>query len=282
VGLRVRSLDMKSATQSVCPQPPATAVSDVGPSSGSHGWFNTTHWSVILAAGQEDAARRMPALEKLCEAYWQPVYALIRHAGYEVHDAQDLTQTFFLQLLEREAWRNLDPRKGRFRSFLVVLLRHFLANETKRNRAAKRGGGQLPLSLEAGVGEAHFLAESGSYWPAERLFDRHWALTVMARAFAGLRAECEGAGQNARFEQLKVFLAEEGEAGAYARAAANLGLTVAAVKVAVHRLRHRYGEWLRLETARTVESPFEVEVELRYLLELLLEQGPLPAEPEAS
>jgi DNA-directed RNA polymerase specialized sigma24 family protein len=244
---------------------------DPAAESFQRGWFGTTHWSVLLEADQNDCPRRMAALEKLCQMYWQPVYAFIRQNGYDVQDAEDLTQTFFALLLERNAIRNLDPKKGKFRSFILVLLRHFLANEAKRARAAKRGGGLMPLSLEAGLGEDHFLAGGPFDLPAEKLFDRQWALAVVARVFANLGAKFKQAGQSDRFERLKVFLTQEGSSEDYAKVASSLGLTTVAVKVAVHRLRHRYGELMRREIAHTVESPFEVENEMRYLLDLLIE-----------
>ncbi len=269
---------MENEHHDCCPKTPANRAATVVVSprrqefEGLHqGWFDTTHWSVLREAGQEDAARRTAALEKLCETYWQPVYAFVRQSGHAVHDAQDLTQGFFAQLLERNALRNLDPRKGKFRSFLLVLLRHFLTNEAKRAGAAKRGGGRVPLPLEAGAAEDRFLAVADSELTAEQQFDRHWALAVMERTFAALRSECQGAHEGARFEQLKIFLSREGGKEEYAKAGAPLGMTPAAVKVAVHRLRHRYGELLRREVARTVESPFESEGEMRYLLDLLVQ-----------
>lgn len=248
-----------------------TAVPDCLAGTAQPGWFGTTHWSVLFEAGGQDSDRRMAALEKLCQSYWRPVYAFIRHNGHEVHDAQDLTQAFFAHLLERNALRKVDPRKGKFRSFLLVTLRHFLANEAKRANAAKRGGGNIPVSLEAATGEDLFLAGVSGDPPPEKLFDRSWALAVMASAFAGLRAEFEKTGQIARFEELKIFLCQQGGGEDYAKAAASLALTPAAVKVAVHRLRHRYGELMRLEIAHTVESPFEIEAEMRYLLDLIMQ-----------
>lgn len=240
-----------------------------GAPSPPHGWFATTHWSVLLEVNQEDSARRTAALERLCQAYWQPVYALIRHKGCEIHDAEDLTQSFFAYLLSRNTLRGLDPRKGKFRSFLVVVLRRFLANEAKRSCAAKRGGGRTPLPLEPEAAEVRLLAAAAPGLTPEQLFDRHWALAVLDRSLAGLQHELEQQGERARFEQLKVFLSSDGGSEDYAKAGVPLGLTAAAVKVAVHRLRHRYGELLRQEIARTVESPFEVEAEMHYLLDLL-------------
>jgi DNA-directed RNA polymerase specialized sigma24 family protein len=233
--------------------------------------FQTTHWSVVLEVEQEDSVRREGALEQLCKTYWAPVYAFIRRSGRGVEDAQDLTQSFFAHLLEHNALHDLDPRKGKFRSFLLVILRHFLTNDAKRASAAKRGGGRVPFPLEAGAAEDRFLLQSVSPLSPEQLFDRNWALAVLDQAFGMLRSEFEEQGMSARFERLKVFLWHEGNGEEYAKAGVDLLLTPGAVKMAVHRLRHRYGELLRGEVARTVESPFEIEAEMRYLLDLLIQ-----------
>ncbi len=232
--------------------------------------FQTTHWSVILEAGRENSAARGEALEELCLTSWAPVYAFIRRSGRGIEDAQDLTQSFFAQLLERNALHNLDPRKGKFRSFLLVVLRHFLVNEARREGAAKRGGGKALFPLEAGLAEDRFLLRSDGRLSPEQLFDRNWAVAVMDHAFGTLRSELEQERLDTRFECLKVFLWSDGHSEEYAKAGAILGLTAPAVKVAVHRLRHRYSELLRQEVARTVESPFEVDAEMRYLLDLLM------------
>jgi len=233
--------------------------------------FQTTHWSVVLDVEHEDSTRRQEALEKLCQTYWAPVYAFIRRSGRGVEDAQDLTQGFFAHLLEHNALHGLDPRKGKFRSLLLVVLRHFLTNEAKRAGAAKRGGGQAPFALEAGVAEDRFLLQTANPLSPEKLFDRNWALAVLDEAFGTLRGEFEQQGMSARFDRLKAFLWNEGSGEEYAKAGVDLGLTAAAVKTAVHRLRHRYGELLRQEVARTVASPFETEAEMRYLLDLLIQ-----------
>ncbi len=233
--------------------------------------FQSTHWSVILDAAQGDAEGRNEALEELCRTYWAPVYAFIRRSGREVEDAQDLTQSFFARLLERNALHNLDPRKGKFRSFLLVLLRHFLTNEALRTSAAKRGGGRLPFVFGAELPEDRFLIPAASQLSPEQLFDRNWALAVLDQVFGMLRSECVQQGSSARFDRLKMFLLSEGDGAEYAKAGEALGLTAATVKVAVHRLRHRYAELLRQEIGRTVESPFEIEPEMHYLLDLLLQ-----------
>ena len=242
-----------------------------GPIYPSGAVFQTTHWSVVLEAEQSDSSRRQEALGQLCQTYWAPVYTFIRRSGRGVEDSQDLTQSFFAHLLEHHALHDLDPRKGKFRSFLLVVLRHFLTNEAKRAGAAKRGGGCAPFALEAGVAEDRFLLQNPSPLSPEQLFDRNWALAVMDQALGMLRKEFEPQGANSRFECLKGFLWNEGNGEEYAKAGVVLGLSPAAVKMAVHRLRNRYGELLRQEVARTVESPFEVEAEMRYLLDLLIQ-----------
>lgn len=225
----------------------------------------------MLEAEQEDSSRQQEALEQLCRTYWAPVYGFIRRSGRGVEDAQDLTQSFFAHLLEHNALHDLDPRKGKFRSFLLVVLRHFLTNDAKRASAAKRGGGRAPFALEAGVAEDRFLLQTASPLSPEQLFDRNWALAVLDKAFGMLRGEFEQQGANTRFECLKGFLWNEGHGEEYTKAGVVLGLSPAAVKMAVHRLRQRYGELLRQEIARTVESPFEIEAEMRYLLDLLIQ-----------
>jgi len=269
---------MKKEARRDCSTPLGTGtLTGLAPEAGSApiypqgALFQTTHWSVVLEAEQEDSSRQQEALEQLCQRYWAPVYAFIRRSGRGVEDAQDLTQSFFAHLLEHHALHGLDPRKGRFRSFLLVVLRHFLTNEAKRAGAAKRGGGRAPFPLEAGAAEDRFLLQSASPLSPEQLFDRNWALAVLDQAFGMLRKEFEQQGTSARFARLKPFLWNESTREEYAKAGVDLGLTPAAVKMAVHRLRHRYGELLRQEVARTVESPFEIEAEMRYLLDLLIQ-----------
>ncbi len=247
---------------------PLSAFESIPPQGAS---FATTHWSVILEADHEDTARRRAALEKLCQTYWAPVYAFIRRSGHGVEDAQDLTQGFFEQLLKRHALRNLDPRKGKFRSFLLVVLRRFLINEAKRAGATKRGGGRTPLALEAQVAEDRFLVQTVTQFSPEQLFDRNWALAVMDQAFARLRSEFEQQGLTGRFERLKAFLWNEGDGEQYGKAGETLSLSSGAVKMAVHRLRHRYGELLRQEIGCTVETPSDIDAEMRYLLDLLIQ-----------
>ncbi len=231
--------------------------------------FATTHWSVVLAAGQADAPRRRAALEILCRTYWKPLYAWLRSQGREALDAQDLTQAFFLHLLTGEPFVGLSPDKGKFRSFLLKALKNFLADEHDRATAAKRGGGQVVIPLDDENVERHYLEENNGSRTPEAVFDRQWGLTVLDSAFRALQQEYVAAGKTAQFKELSPFLSAGGGAAEYASAAASLGMTAGAVAVAVHRLRGRYGDCLRAEIAQTVRSPAELEEEMRYLLELV-------------
>jgi RNA polymerase sigma-70 factor (ECF subfamily) len=238
-------------------------------SAAGAGAFVTTHWSVVLAAGRGDSTRARDALAELCRSYWYPLYAYTRRRGCSPHDAQDLTQEFFARLLERQDLAQVSPERGRFRSFLLASLNHFLANEWDKARAAKRGGGQPLLRLDGASAEGRYALEPAGDDTPETLFDRQWALTLLERVLARLREEFGAAGKTRLFDRLKDSMAgERGDAG-YAQAAAELGMTEGNVKVAVHRLRKRYRERLREEIAQTVVSPAEVEEEIRHLFTAL-------------
>jgi RNA polymerase sigma-70 factor (ECF subfamily) len=240
---------------------PATTVS-------TGQWFEATHWSIVLAAGQGDGARRAAALDKLCRVYWEPLYAFVRRSGCPEHDAQDLTQSFFAHLLSGNHLQNVAPDRGKFRSYLLAALKNFRADQHDRACAAKRGGGQTPVPLDAELAESHY-AQDSTGRTAESLFDRRWALTVLHQALARLREEFVRAGKEKQFAELSAFLSHEGSADDYAAVAGRLQMSPGAVPVAVHRLRLRYREAIRTEVAHTVSSPAEVDQEMRYLLELL-------------
>jgi RNA polymerase sigma factor (sigma-70 family) len=231
--------------------------------------FATTHWSVVLAAGQQDTPEAAAALEELCTTYRYPLYAYVRHHGYNPEDSQDLTQEFFCRLLQKNYLAEVDPRKGRFRCFLMAAMDHFLAKEWKRARALKRGGGKTPLPLEVLDAEQcyqeHYLAGRS---PAE-IYERAWAVALLDKVLARLRAETAASGQLERFEELKVFLAGERSPFSYTELGAKLNTTEAALKMAVLRLRKRYGDLLREEIAHTVRSTDEIADELRNLRALL-------------
>jgi RNA polymerase sigma-70 factor (ECF subfamily) len=234
------------------------------------GAFRTTRWSVVLRAkgGAPDSAE---ALETLCRAYWTPLFAYLRRDGHDFHAAQDLTQEFFARLLAGESLAAVHPGKGRFRSFLLAALRHFLANEWDRAHCLKRGGGCAIFSLDAAAEEQREALEPSDHASPTRLFERRWAETVLARVNARLRHEYEAAGQAARFDALKVYLLNDHDPVSYAATAARLGLTESAVKSAIYKLRQRYGDMFRAEIAQTVDDPAEVEAEIRHLLAALSE-----------
>lgn len=226
--------------------------------------FATTHWSLVVSAGRKSAAEGGKALAALCLAYWYPLYAFVRRRGYNADDAQDLTQEFFLQLLERDSIQVADPQRGKFRSFLLSSLQNFLANEWRQMQTLKRGGGTKTVSYDLAAGEDRYGREPADLLTPERLFERRWALTLLDAALTRLREEFVAAGKQEQFEQLKEFLG--GESGTpYADAAARLGMTEGAVKVAVHRLRRRCRELLREAIAETVAGPEEVDAELQEL-----------------
>ena len=193
----------------------------------------------------------------------------MRHLGYEVHDAQDLTQAFFAHLLTGDRLATASPEKGKFRSFLLTSLKHFLADQRDRAQADKRGGGQAAIPLDAELAESHYAQDTSSSSSAETLFDRRWAMTLLNQALARLEKEFAVAGKAQQFAELKGFLSVEGNAAQYEAAAGRLQTTAGAVSVAVHRLRLRYRELIRAEIAETVAGPREVEEEMHYLLELL-------------
>lgn len=236
---------------------------------GAPSLFLTTHWSVVLAAKDKSSPESAAALEVLCRAYWYPLYAFVRRQGHSPSDAQDLTQEFFARLLAKEYLQAADREKGRFRTFLRVALRRFLANEWDRARRLKRGGGHTPLSLDTEMGEERYQAERGDGLAPDRLYDRRWAMTLLEQTLTRLRTEYAAAGKTAEFELLKgVLMANRGTIDYLALAAA-LGLGEGAARVAVHRLRKRFRELFRAAVADTVAGPGEVESELRYLVGVL-------------
>ena len=226
-------------------------------------WFATTHWSVVLAAGSGLSSQAADALEKLCRNYWYPLYAFVRRRGYSPEDAQDLTQGFLASLLSTRSLDSVHPAKGRFRSFLLASLNHFLANEWDKARTLKRGGGEPAISLDAA--ETRFRAEPSEHLSPDRIFERQWAATLLAQVVVHLRADYEAAGKGRLFEALQIYLTGEKGLPPYREAADCLGLSIEALKKAVERLRRRYGELLREEIAHTVTNPAEVDEEIRYL-----------------
>jgi RNA polymerase sigma-70 factor (ECF subfamily) len=229
----------------------------------------TTHWSVVLAASQEPTTDADAALELLCRVYWGPLYAFVRRRGYEAHDAQDLTQEFFARLLARDFLGAVDRSKGKFRSFLLAALKHFLAKEWRRTNTQKRGGRLSFVSLDDETAEQHYTRLAAPEVTPEKLFEQQWAMTLLEQVLSRLRDEMIAAGKGPTFEELKVFLTGEKRSASYAELAVKLATTEAALKMAVSRLRQRYGELLREEIANTVTGPEEVEEELRALFAAL-------------
>jgi len=229
--------------------------------------FGETHWSVILsAADKRRPAEAADALEKLCRVYWPPLYAYIRRLGESPHDAQDLTQEFFARFLDKNYLAAVDQAKGRFRSFLLAALKHFLANERDKQRAQKRGGGRAFVPIDFQSAESHCGFEPAQNLTPEVIYQRRWASALLEQALARLRGEYAAAGKEALFEQLKQTLTEGRAAIGYAALAARLEMNEAAVKMAVHRLRQRYRAAIRSEIAATVAHPSEIEDELREVL----------------
>lgn len=233
------------------------------------GRFATTHWSIILAASDSASAQHEPALSTLCQTYWFPLYAYLRRHGYDSHQAEDYTQGFFARLLERKGLRLADPKYGKFRSFLLVSLKNFLADEWDRARAQKRGGDKNVLSLDFDAASSRYDRAHEHYLSPEKLFERSWALTVLTSAMDRLKAESAASGKQRLFECLKVYLAAEKDAVHYRDVAGELNMTKGAVKVAVHRLRRRYRELVRDEIAQTVTTEAQVDEEIRDLFAAL-------------
>ena len=225
--------------------------------------FPATRWTLVIAAGDPRRKEARSALVALCENYWYPLYAYLRRRGYPADQAQDLTQQFFMRMLEGRYLDRADPEKGRFRSFLLTSLKFFVADEEDRNRAYKRGGGAV-LPLEFSSGEERYQREPAHDETPERIFERHWALSVLDRVVETLREEFVHHGRPEHFERLKVFLLGQSDAP-YATLAREMNTSEGALKVAIHRLRKRYRELFRQEIADTVADPAEVESELRYL-----------------
>ena len=231
--------------------------------------FATTHWSVVLEAGQADPQRAAQALETLCRTYWYPTYAFVRRLGHGPHEAQDLAQGFFARLLERGDFAAISRDKGRFRSYLLTALKHFIANERQRERAEKRGGGKPPIALDSLLAEERYRLEPVDALSADKIFERRWALTLLERVLERMGKDYSSADNRQLFERLKELLSDEPGRPSQAELAAALGMTENAVKQAFHRFRVRYRQLLREEIAQTLATPGEIEEELKYLVGVL-------------
>ena len=241
---------------------------------GNDSWFATTHWSIVWAARNGDKAGASAALNKLCTAYWRPLFHYLRRRGYGFEDARDLTQGFFNHLLQEEQLRHLRHQDGRFRAFLLTLLKHYVSDERDKAQAQKRGGGQFPVFLDALTEEERYRTEPVESVSPELLFDQCWAQTVLERARKRLREEYQSAGHSRVFEVLHRLPLGKKTAGATnAQIASELGLSQSAVTAAVFRLRRRFAEVIRAEVHQTVATRQEVDGEIRYLLEVIGQQA---------
>lgn len=247
----------------ILPQP----VPD-GPSAPAGG-FRTTHWSLVLLAGHDSRPDAEAALEELCRSYWYPLYVFVRRRGHVHADAEDLVQGFFERLLSRRDLASVHPEKGRFRTFLLTSISHFMANEWHRSQAQKRGGGIQFIPLEPDETEARYRREPGTESSPEAVFDRAWAQQVLTTVLHRLREENMRDGGCERFEALKGFLLGDRGAEPYGQLAQRLGTTESGIKSAVHRLRQRFRDLFREEIARTVDSPAAIDDELRHLIETM-------------
>jgi RNA polymerase sigma factor (sigma-70 family) len=228
------------------------------------GNFPTTRWTLVLAAGNQEQAQSRAALASLCQSYWYPLYAYVRRRGYPSHQAEDLTQEFFVRLLSSRYLDRADPNKGQFRAFLLSSLKYFLTDEWDRNHAQKRGSGLALLPFEISDGEVLYQREPVNDETPERIYERRWARTLLNRVLKGLRDEFEQYGRVEHFNRLKVYLLDQGEVP-YKELASQLDSSEGALRVRIHRLRKRYRDLLRAEIAETVDDASQVDGELRYL-----------------
>lgn len=235
---------------------------NIGPA--PRGWdFASTHWSVVLLAGQEHSTQSAAALEQLCRAYWYPLYAFVRREGHGPEAAADLTQEFFSRLLANNGLVAVDRSKGKYRTFLLASMKHLLANEWNRAQTQKRGGGFAHFSLDAAAAEDRYRLDPADELTPERIFERRWAETVIDSVTRRLQGEFAAADLSERFEALKIFLMADDDPPSYAEAARRLSMSEGAVRTAIYRLRQRYGELFREEIAQTVSGPQEMEEEIR-------------------
>jgi RNA polymerase sigma factor (sigma-70 family) len=232
--------------------------------------FNTTHWTIVLACGDEgDSERANEALASLFQTYWYPLYAYVRRHGYDEHDAKDLVQSFCLHLQEKHALAKADRQRGKFRTFLLSSLQNFLGHERERSRAQKRGGGQELIRLDAEEADARYRLEPVHSTTPETIFEKRWARALLEQTVSDLRADFITRGKERLFDGLSPFLTSDSHETSYKSAADQLGLPLSAIKTTVHRLRRDYRAKLREEIGRTVSSPEEIDEELLYLRKVL-------------
>ena len=230
--------------------------------------FATTQWSMVRAINNDNAAAANSALQELCEAYWYPLYTYVRRQGNDANAAADLTQAFFADLLQREDLKKVDPDLGKFRSFLLTALKHFLLNQWNKANAQKRGGGRSPLSLDFGEADDRYRLEPSHAHTPELIYQKQWAKTLLERVTKTLRSEFADRGKAHQFDKLKKFLGGKNSDETLGEAADQLSMSEVAVKVAVHRMRQRFGEILRCEIAETVSTEDEVDTEIQQLFDV--------------
>ena len=246
---------------------PSTDPPTSGSTSGD--WFRTTHWSVVLAAGDNNSEASQQALQRLCQTYWYPLYVFVRRKGYSPEDAEDSTQAFFERVLEKNYFGQADREKGRFRAFLLASLKHFLSEKRREARAAKRGGGKLLSSLDAASAEERYRLEPADTITPETLYERQWAYTVMGQALIKLREEYVAAGDGKLYELLNELEPGKRSSLTYAAIGQCLGRSESCIKAAAHQLQKRYRELIRAEIAHTVPTVPEINAELRHLLAVI-------------
>lgn len=231
--------------------------------------FPTTRLSIVLDAAANRGSQSRDALDTLCRMYWPPLYAFIRRQGYDEDDARDLTQAFITRILEKGTLQQFERGRGRFRTFLLACLKHFLANQRDLERAGKRGGGTPHVSIDTAALDRWVLVEPQDRATPETIFERQWAMQVLEQAMTRLAEACSRHGDSRRFDKLKPYLTRDGDASSYRDAARELEMTEGAVKVAVHRLRERFHHCLREQVSLTVTDPAEISDEIRYLISAL-------------
>jgi RNA polymerase sigma factor (sigma-70 family) len=242
------------------------------PSGGAGAQFHTTRWTLVMVSAQSQAADGKAALSELCRIYWYPLYSFVRRRGYSPHDAQDLTQGFFLHLLEHRALTQVDRLKGKFRSFLLASLQNYLSNEAQRARSLKRGKEYEFVSLDWSTAQERYRLEPADYLTAEKIFDARWAMTLLSNVMLELERAYATEGKAATFHALEIFLrfGDSRPSPSYEQLSETLGVSVAGVKTLVHRLRKRYSALLRAEVARTVSNPEEIDNEIHALCDALI------------
>src|SRR5947209_1766481 len=231
--------------------------------------FQTTQWGLVMPTADQRSKTAQAALEQLCRIYWYPIYAFVRRQGQTVENAQDLTQEFFLRVLQDNYFQVADPQRGRLRSFLLTSLKHFLINEWEKARTAKRGGAQSIFSLDEQDAEGRYLTEPIDGMSPEKVYEKRWAVTLLEQALARLRAEYAKQNNGAMFDALKPFISGETAEGGYGALAQRFEMSEGSLRVAAHRLRERYREALRTEVASTLATPTDIDDELRHLMIVL-------------